>query len=321
MVPVVRLSSRLGLIQCSRRVQLRARRALQLASPLQSLLPMRSVALVALAACSSPTPPVVTPASPTVVPRRDVPLPGPANGLYWDAGDHALYLTDSARNELIAWSDDKGFADVAALTTGKISLGGITRAADGTFAIASFGFGSDGGVIAIGADHRATMVPGLDPARRRLGITRGPDGTLYDGYFVMANHVHTGGVAKLDLASGETDLVTQGLGKVVGVAATSAGVFVSDQQANTIFAIDHGQLKPLAASLPGVDLLTALPNGSLVTGTKAGVVLKIAPDGTQSQIAAGLGEVRGTAYDSDGHRLFVVDKPKTGAPMLHVLPL
>ena len=289
------------------------------------------IAIAVVSACANPAaPPVPGPVSPTVAPtpaptsvRRDVELTAVANGLYWDAGDRALYMTDAARNELVAWTDDKGVTDVAALPAmPKVELGGITRTADGTFVIASFGFGTDGAIITVGADHHASTVPGLDKARRRLGVTRGPDGALYDAYFVVADHVHTGGVAQLDLAKGETDLVTQGLNKVVGVAATPAGVFVSDQESNAIYAIDHGALKPLVSGLPGVDLLTALPDGSIVTGGKSGVVTKVAPDGTQTQIASGLGEVRGTAYDPAGHRLFVVDKPKAGGNhMLHVLPL
>ena len=47
----------------------------------------------------------------------------------------------------------------------------------------------------------------------------------------------------------------------------------------------------------------------------------VAPDGTQSQIATGFEQVRGTAYDSAGHRLFVVEHAKSGPPTLHVLPL
>ena len=109
-------------------------------------------------------------------------------------------------------------------------------------------------------------------------------------------------------------------GDAVGVAATAAGVFVSDQESNTIYAIDHGALEPFATGLLGVDLLTALPDGSLVTGGKTGAVVRIAPDGTQSQIAAGFEEVRGTAYDPAGHRLFVVEHGKANHT-LHVLPL
>jgi hypothetical protein len=73
--------------------------------------------------------------------------------------------------------------------------------------------------------------------------------------------------------------------------------------------------------LPSVDLLTALPDGSLVTGGRTGVVTRIAPDGTQSQIASGFEQVRGTAYDAAGHRLFVVEHSKSGHHILHVLPL
>jgi sugar lactone lactonase YvrE len=249
-------------------------------------------------------------------------LPGDANGLYWDASEHALYATDSAHDTLVKWTDETGFTTIAQLPpSSNVELGGIARLADGTFAITSFGFGSDGGVIVVAPDHSATAVPNLDKARRRIGITRASDGTLYDAYFVVNGHEHTGGVAKLDLKTGETDVVTQGLGKAVGVAATAAGMFVSDQEASTIFAIDNGTLKPLATKLPSVDLLTALPDGSLVTGGRTGVVTRIAPDGTQSQIASGFEQVRGTAYDAAGHRLFVVEHSKSGHHILHVLPL
>ena len=321
------MRSTVGTADGSEHGQRRAWSRSPLASSLHSQRIMKRFVVVALlAACSSsqPVTPVAAPVTPAPATlRRDIPLPGDANGIYWDATDHTLYLTDATHDTLIAWTDANGFATIAALPPAdKIELGGITRLADGTFVIASFGFGTDGAVLAVGPDHHATTVPGLDKARRRIGITRAPDGTLYDAYFVVDGHQHTGGVAKLDLANGESDVVTQGLTKSVGVAATAAGVFVSDQEANTIFAIDNGALKPLATGLPSVDLLTALPDGSLVTGGKTGVVVRVAPDGTQSQVASGFDQVRGTAYDPAGHRLFVVEHGKAGANhTLHVLPL
>lgn len=249
-------------------------------------------------------------------------MPGDANGLYWDASEHALYATDSTHDTLVKWTDETAFTTVAQLPPSpKVELGGLARLPDGTFVITSFGFGSDGGVIVVAPDHSATTVPNLDKARRRIGITRATDGTLYDAYFVVNGHEHTGGVAKLDLKNGETDVVTRGLGKAVGVAATAAGVFVSDQEASTIFAIDHGTLKPIATELPSVDLLTALPDGSLVTGGRTGTVTRVAPDGTQSQVASGFEQARGIAYDAAGHRLFVVEHSKSGHHILHVLPL
>jgi sugar lactone lactonase YvrE len=326
----VNVRSTLGTADGSDHAQARAQSRSPLAPPLHSPCIMNRFVVVALtAACSSsqPVTPVATPVTPAPTQgsaaRRDIPLPGDANGIYWDASDHTLYLTDVTHDALIAWTDANGFATIAELPpASKVELGGLTRLADGTFVIASFGFGSDGAVLAVGPDHHATAIAGLDKARRRIGITRAPDGTLYDAYFVVDGHQHTGGVAKLDLATGESDVVTQGLAKAVGVAATAAGVFVSDQESNTIYAIDKGALKPLASGLPSVDLLTALPDGSLVTGGKTGAVVRIAPDGTHSEIASGFEQVRGTAYDPAGHRLFVVEHGKAGANhTLHVLPL
>ena len=289
---------------------------------------MKLVVAVALGACSSSAAPAPAPAAaaapaPPASPREDLALPGDANGLYWDAGEHALYLTDATHDTLVEWTDAKGFGEVASLPqASKLELGGLTRLPDGTFAITSFGFGTDGAVFVVSPGYHVSTVPALDKTRRRIGITRAPDGTLYDAYFVVDGHQHSGGVAKLDLATGETDVVTKGLAKAVGVAANAAGLFVSDQESNAIYAVQGGDVKPLATGLASADLLTVLPDGSLITGGKSGAVVRIARDGSATQIAAGFEQVRGTAYDPAGKRLFVVEHSKASSNhTLHILPL
>jgi hypothetical protein len=289
---------------------------------------MKLVVVAVLAtACSSSTPPAAPPPAPHVAApgpaRQDLDLPGDANGLYWDAGEHTLYFTDATHDTLAAWTDAKGFSEVTQLPPGpKIELGGLTRLADGTFLVTSFGFGTDGTVFAVSSSHQASAIPKLDKARRRIGVARAPDGAIYVAYFVVDGHQHTGGVAKLDLQAGETDVVTKGLSKAVGIAANATGVYVSDQETNTIYTVQAGDVKPLATGLPSADLLTVLPDGSLVTGGKTGAVTRIAPDGKQTTIASGFEQVRGTAYDPAGHRLFVVEHSKaTSNHKLHILPL
>jgi hypothetical protein len=84
--------------------------------------------IVVSAACgsSAPPPPAAAPAQavaaapvpvapPPAADRRDIELPGDANGLYWDASDRALYLTDATHDALIKWTDDGAFATIAEL--------------------------------------------------------------------------------------------------------------------------------------------------------------------------------------------------------------
>jgi DNA-binding beta-propeller fold protein YncE len=107
----------------------------------------------------------------------------------------------------------------------------------------------------------------------------------------------------------------------VGVAATAGGVFVADQESNTVYALRAGAVTPFATGLESADLLTVLPDGSLVTGGKAGVVSKIGIDGRVTIVAQGFDQVRGIAYDPDGKRLFVVDHSKATPHRLHIVAL
>jgi hypothetical protein len=259
--------------------------------------------------------------SATSLSQHDIPLQRDANGAYWDATEHALYLTEG--NALVRWTDAGGFVDVAQLGSAGVELGGLVRLPDGSFAITSFGFGSDGGVFVVDPSHAVRAVANLDPIRRRIGIARAPDGAIYDTYFVVNGHDHHGGVAALDLGSGgETEMVGSGLAKPVGIAATASELIVSDQDGNALESIARGSnaLSPIATNLPSVDLLTVLPDGSLVTGGRAGAITEVMRGGTQRSIARGFDQVRGTAYDAAGKRLFVVEHGK-GKHVLHILSL
>lgn len=274
---------------------------------------MRSaIALLIAAACSNKpapvkeSPPLAAPAA--HADANTIELPGDANGLYWDDTERALYFTDDTHDVLVRWSDKDGVAEVAHLPpAAKVSFGGLTRAGDGSFVIAVFGFGTDGGVIVVDPEHESRAVPNLDKARRRVGIARGPDNALYDVYFVVDGHSHHGGLAKLDLATGETDIPMPGLVKPVGVAVDADGVYVSDQEANGISAWRAGTTSSIAAGLPSADLMTLLPDGALVTGGKTGTISRVSADGVVTIVAHGLDQVRGLAYDAAGKRLFVVE--------------
>jgi hypothetical protein len=112
-------------------------------------------------------------------------LPGGANALWWDAAAATLYLTDSNASALMTWTDAGGFQLASAVPAGPagVSLGGIVRRPDGAFVVASFGFGTEGGMFAV-ARGAATALTGLDPARRRVGLAQDSEGALYSVYFV-----------------------------------------------------------------------------------------------------------------------------------------
>lgn len=282
---------------------------------------MRSaLALVFLTACSSPATPEPVPPRAAAAPQElaDIPLPSAANGLAWDATEKTLYI--AADTKLLAWQRGTDFTTVAELPTPGAS--GVVRLADGSFLVTVFGMhgGGGGGVLHVDANHQVAQVPNLDPARHRVGIAVGPDAAIYDAYFTIdGQHHHTGGLAKLDLVKGETDVpLGAKLTKVVGVVATKRGVFVSDQEANAIYAA--GNATPIATGLPSADLLAAAPDGTLVTGGANGVVSKIDLDGKVTTIVQGYESARGVAIDPDGKRLFVVEHGKA-KHVLHVVKL
>lgn len=257
--------------------------------------------------------------------RSAVDLPGDANGIYWDAAKRTLYVTDDTHDQIAAWTDAGGFRAIGSLPAApKVGLGGLVELSDGRFVTTSFGFGTEGGVFTL-ADGKPAVVSGLDPARRRIGLAVDRDGVLYDAYFVVhPGSKHAGGIARLDLAGHETDLALPDLVKPVGVAVDATTLYISDQERATItaYVLATGAQSTFAKDLPSVDLLTLLPGGDLITGGKRGEVYRIGRDGKVATIAKGFEQVRGTAYDATGGRLFVVEhSAATSRHRLHILPL
>lgn len=233
------------------------------------------------------------------------------NGLWWDAASSTLYIADDNGNRILQWSENAGVSVAATLPEAppdSAGLGQVVKTADGTLVIPRFGGGTAGDVVFVDANGNGGKVPGLDVIRRRIGLTIGPDGTLYDAYFVSINGQKIGAIARLDLSGSEVDVIT-GLEKPVGVLALGFDLIASDQQTGTIVKapISEPQKVAVVAQLDGPDLLCAGPNGSFFTGGKTGSVRQVFGDGKFSDFAAGLQEVRGVAYDAENKRLFVAD--------------
>jgi sugar lactone lactonase YvrE len=294
---------------------------------------MRGWTLVVVCGCSGPTPaaterPPIEAKVPTTSRYPSVDLPGDGNGVYWDAKASALYLTDDTHDQLVRWTDRGGFEVFAALPKAKrTSLGALVRLPDGSLVTASLGFGTDGAVFRTSAAGETTSLEHVDPARRRIGLASDGEGGVYEAYFVVTDGHHHGGVAHLGADGVEHELVAEGLAKPIGVAASDATLYVADQEARTLFAMSLApggstELRTVARDLPSADLLTVLPDGDLVTGGTKGAVLRITPAGAVSTIAEGFEQVRGTAYDPAGKRLFVVDHSRASSHhSLHIVPL
>ncbi|NOU27724.1 MAG: hypothetical protein HOO96_07460 [Polyangiaceae bacterium] len=252
-------------------------------------------------------------------------LEGDPNGLYWDAGESTLYIADDAHNRILTYRDDTGvakYADLPAAQAKGPGLGQVVRHPDGTLLVARFGFGTSGDVVAVKKDRTSTVVPGLDGTRRRLGLTVAPDGSVYDAYFVKNGPSTVGGVAKLALAGGETDVIT-GLGKVVGVLATGDKLYVGDQAQGKLFVTSlaaPANQQPFA-DVPGGDLLCVGPSGSIFSGGADGNVRAIDASGKVTVFASGFGSARGVAYDAANKRLFVASHAASGPGGVEIRPV
>jgi hypothetical protein len=242
-------------------------------------------------------------------------LSGGANALWWDAASATLYLTDSNASSLLTWTDADGLQVAGTLPADAVGVspGGIVRRGDGTLLIASFGFGTHGGILAV-TGGTANSLTGLDPVRRRVGLALGAEGAIYSAYFVGGRgKPPAGGVASVTIAgtaATETEIAS-GFHKVVGLVATPSALFVSDQTNRTIYKIEvPGYAVSTLASPPAVDLLAMLPDGDLLTGGGP-TISRITQTGQVTALLGGFEQVRGLAYDGAGKRLFVIDHSLT----------
>jgi len=255
-----------------------------------------------------------------------IPLDGDPNGLWWDVATNALLVADSGNNRILKWTDGGGVAKIADLPAApqkNPGLGQLVKTADGRIFVTRFGSGTAGDVVYVSADGTTGTVPGLDPHRRRIGLTVTAQGTLYDAYFVKDAGQTLGAVARLDPAGTETDVAT-GMGKPVGVLASGADLFASDQEAGALLKVPLvGSSKAtVVTQVPATDLLCSGPDGSLFTGGTAGEIRRIGRDGVVSTFARGFTSVRGVAYDAKNKRLFASEHDTHGkANALRIVPV
>lgn len=261
---------------------------------------------------------------------RILDIEGDPNGLIWDERTQALYVADDNNNRILKWTDTGSFSKVVDLPKGAAEgagLGQLVILQDGSIVVTRFGYGTVGDVVVVSNAGVPSIVPNLDPVRRRIGLTQTADGKLFDSWFVrMANGARAGSIGALTLSGAEPEVIT-GLKKPVGVLAVGDALFVSDQ--------DLGQIlkAPLAspatytvfATVATPDLLAAGPNGDLFVGGAAGSLYRVSANGQVSLFKGGFQTVRGVAYDAKNRRVFVADHDDDESNgfqhTIHILPV
>lgn len=272
-----------------------------------------------------------------------IPVTAKLDGLYWDAAQARLYLTDDDANAIKSWDGGQNFSvayQLPAMEAGqRTTLGQLTRGADGNLYATRFGFGSYGTVVAAPQAGQAYNLTGLEGTRRRIGITPTADAKLIVGWFRGGNAATPSGViSELTLGAGgqasEKDLVTA-LSKPAGVTVVGDQLFVADQGTGKLLAYsltgvraqpataESGRVVASFTTTDGLDLMTAATDGTLYFGGSGGTLYAVSPQGAVKTLASGWPGIRGVALDAENKRLFVaVTAPQSGgSASIRIVPL
>lgn len=268
------------------------------------------------AACGSDEPSGPVDAGPPKT-NASLAIDGDPSGLFWDGSTATLFIADDVGNRIMTYRDAEGFATYAALPAGGTGLGQLVRLADGTVIVTRLGTGANGDVVAVTGDRKSATIAGLNPARRRTGVTVAADGRIFDGY-TLDNA--GGSVAELSLSGSEVEVVS-GLQKPIGVLAAGEALAIADQGQGKLLKTKLAALGPLTpgGDLPNIGPLCAGPSGILAGAGDS--VKSLDAGGTPTTIATGFAAVRGVAYDAKYRRIFVANHVGTAGNTLEIRPV
>jgi hypothetical protein len=262
------------------------------------------------------------------------------NGIALRPTDGTLFITDDKTSAVLSSNHGESFvpfASIPAVAEQGVSLSQIAFADSGSLLVERFGFGSASAIFDIHGSGPAVPISGIDPARRRLGLTVIGDGKLLSSWFIKAGKAPPRGGVSLVTYDPSTHVAVErdllaGLGKPVGMAVKGDTLFVADQDQNLIVKASLGALSSTSgpatsaatlAHIHGPDLMAIDDSGALYTKCNPTGLCKVAPDGTVSVIANDFQDARGVAIDSGRHVLYVVDRAHSasGTSYVRTIPL
>jgi hypothetical protein len=271
--------------------------------------------------------------APGVTTMASIPLPGFANGLYWDSSASKLYFTDKAGTNFDSWTDAGGVATVASLSAiTAVNPGGIVKLADGSFVTPNFSTNDTmNGVIQINGSTATLLLDTKNPTIRSIGIAVDSSGTIQRAGFIKssgAGYVVGATISGATLTDNMNFTAVSGggnnLGKLVGIVAESDGsLMISDQTNNKIWKVDSAGALTAFATYTHPDLVAELPNGDFLTGGGTSISRISATDGTVTALTftgVTFTYAGGMAYDEANHRLFIDDQTGGSGDTLDIVP-
>ena len=270
---------------------------------------------------------------------------GDPAGLFWEYGlNGGLYIADQASNEIVKWTDLGGFGKTWALPAPQNSgsaLGQIVRELDGTMFVPRAGSGGDNTVLwitSLGDAGDLSLSPdaSLDNTVTRQGFTLLPDNTTLDTRFALDADIdaNVGIVATLKLPGTEKQLVT-GLSRPLAIVYNEGRLYIVDGDLGEVIAIgqtggnfladagsgdggdagdgggaQHGRV---FAAIDQPNFACAGADGDLFVTSVTGTVYRISSAGAVTNVATGLKELRGVAFDGAAKRLFVAEHDPAGS--------
>jgi len=223
-----------------------------------------------------------------------------------DAYGGAIFQVDGERQRRIATIEAGG-------VIGTDRIGGLAVSPHGTLFASRLGHGEASAVFRIEPDGRMEALQRLSPRRWRGGLAYdAADHALYATQFMRSRSgPFDGAIVELDLVTGESTMVADGLLHPVDLVKLGQTLVVTDARQCAVLRIELGGARRpvlLATEVDRPDSICVCGDDSvLVTtyddATNRGTVRRIWLDGEAYIIAKGEWEPRGVA--TDGERVFV----------------
>ncbi len=247
-----------------------------------------------------------------------IPVRADPNGLAFDQHAEQLFVADAQTGAILRLDGDMQ-RKVATIDSGGVvarsRIGGVAVTPYGTLFVTRLGYGRAGAVVRVEPDGSMEALERLPVEVWRIGLVYDAhEHALYVAQFRKAvSGPYDGAIVKLDLATGDAEIVVEDLHKPVGVAKVGDALVVTDARARMVYRCDRtpGRAATRTVIAHGIDrpdsVVAASPDSVYVTtfdeAARQGAVRQIWLDGRARIVALGPWEPRGIA--TDGDRIFV----------------